>query len=498
MFVLPVGHSSHPGLGISFARQQSVSVSSRHSASSPTVSYDDPSPTSVDPCSSQPDTAQPRDTQSVCVGETCSNPTPATPLPCATDKVSSTTTDAHSLFTSTITIHKRGQSTLYASKAQYSIGLVGEYGEESKASILGLHPDSKWILYGSSADGSLLRNKLGFDLFRRMGHWSSDTRYVELFLLPSRLGRVNADHPMESMYPMHYQGVYILEEKISRGKHRVNVEKPYEKKGVEAGGFIFSVDKPPVRPSIEVRVKTNSTFSYVVKYPSSITLPEIHFLEDHLSTVENALASPNFTDPETGYRSFLDVDTFIDQFLLNEFSRNCDAYRLSSFYSLEDRDKKIKAGPIWDMDRGWGGDDPNERSQGHEGWLLYDHIQLSEWPPLWWERMLQDPWYTDKLNRRWSELRKGVFSLGSLQAQLANSVDTLAVGDAMVREWRAWSVGVTLMGHRVWYTSPTDRLDQILSWMRLRLEWMDAHIVDLPLAPRHNITEHPSFYYNLF
>ncbi len=39
---------------------------------------------------------------------------------------------------------------------------------------------------------------------------------------------------------------------------------------------------------------------------------------------ENALQASWFTSPDSGYKKFIDVESFIDYFILNETSKNVD------------------------------------------------------------------------------------------------------------------------------------------------------------------------------
>ena len=47
---------------------------------------------------------------------------------------------------------------------------------------------------------------------------------------------------------------------------------------------------------------------------------------------EEALSSDAFRDEETGYRRFIDVDSFVDYFLLSEITKNPDSYRGPAFF----------------------------------------------------------------------------------------------------------------------------------------------------------------------
>jgi hypothetical protein len=65
---------------------------------------------------------------------------------------------------------------------------------------------------------------------------------------------------------------------------------------------------------------------------------------------EDALYGPNFTDPETGYRAYIDVDSFIDHLLLTNLPLSIDALRLSTFMYRPSENIKLHLGPIWDFD----------------------------------------------------------------------------------------------------------------------------------------------------
>jgi len=80
-----------------------------------------------------------------------------------------------------------------------------------------------------------MRDVLAYELSNKMGRWAPHTRFVEVFVNESatKLGMEN------------YAGVYVLEEKITRDKNRVNIAKlnPSENHEPEiSGGYIFKKD----------------------------------------------------------------------------------------------------------------------------------------------------------------------------------------------------------------------------------------------------------------
>ena len=104
-------------------------------------------------------------------------------------------------------------------------------------------------------------------------------------------------------------------------------------------------------------------------------LDEINFKQDHkknhissiINDFERILSSDNFDDPETGYQSIIDIDSFIDFFIMNEITKNIDGYRISTFINV-DIDKKIKMGPIWDFNLAFGNADYCDGANT-QGWM---------------------------------------------------------------------------------------------------------------------------------
>lgn len=147
-------------------------------------------------------------------------------------------------------VNLRGNSSLRYLKRSFSLKTRDDAGQARSVSILGFPSDSDWVLYAPYPDKTLLRDVLTYDLSRQMGHYASRTKFVELFLnqVGGRMGK------------RHYMGVYVLEEKIKRGKERVNLQKLRVEDDAEpaiSGGYIFKKDhwdsQGDTTPSVEGR-----------------------------------------------------------------------------------------------------------------------------------------------------------------------------------------------------------------------------------------------------
>ena len=104
-------------------------------------------------------------------------------------------------------IETRGNSTQGFQKKTYSIELWNSDDEDTSASLLGMGKEEDWILHAMVIDKSQVRIPFSFYVFKRMGHYASNWRYVELII----------DND--------YRGLYILCEKIKRDDDRVDIAK---------------------------------------------------------------------------------------------------------------------------------------------------------------------------------------------------------------------------------------------------------------------------------
>ncbi len=102
---------------------------------------------------------------------------------------------------------------------------------------------------------------------------------------------------------------------------------------------------------------TGQTIYFQYEYPDeiAITSPQKLYIMDYVDDFETALHGPNFADTALGFRKYAIESTFIDYFLVNEISKNVDAYRCSTFLHKQRDSKggKIRMGPVWDYDLAW-------------------------------------------------------------------------------------------------------------------------------------------------
>lgn len=149
-----------------------------------------------------------------------------------------------------------------------------------------------------------------------------------------------------------YQGVYLLTESIDVGRERVNIQKTGNKTTYTS--YIIRRDR---QTGFDVMLNTygrRNGFSeqYIgIKYPGKTKLTEslISYIERDYSLTEQILYSDKLNEYRM-YSRFIDVDSFADYFLLNEFFGNYDAGEHST-YMFKDSGSKLCIGPVWDFDQ---------------------------------------------------------------------------------------------------------------------------------------------------
>lgn len=391
--------------------------------------------------------------------------------------------DGDLLYQGPIGVEYRGAtSQLLFPKKSLGFETRDQANEDLNVPLLGYPEEEDWILYGPYSDKSLMRNVLIYDLSRAIGRYASRTRFVEL--------EVNG-------VPL---GVYVFMEKIKRDKNRVDLSKlnPDENTGEDlTGGYILKIDKLAGNNLGEGYNPQNSFpssyapsggvqgqvvhFLYEEPDAEDISAQQRAYISNYVGSFELALASEDFADPLLGYEAYIDTDSFIDFFLLNELAHNVDAYRLSTFMH-KDKNGKLAMGPIWDFNIAFG----NANYCGGERTDVWAYRFNERCPedfwlvPFWWERLLESPEFTNRLRQRWEELRASHFSGASIRARVEGYAELLADAGALETNFAIWPV----LGTYVWPNqfigqTHAQEVEYLLSWIDARLAWMDQAITNL-------------------
>lgn len=368
----------------------------------------------------------------------------------------------HVDFEGKIGIEVRGKTSQMFPKQQYGFEIQDDSGNDKDVSLLGLPAESDWVLNGPYSDKTLMRNYLAYEFSNRIGRYASRTKFVEVFLNDSGDTRIGGKH---------YVGVYLLMEKIKRGRKRVNIKslKPTQNRPSEiTGGYILKIDKIDW---YDTYFSTRHGTQLIHVYPKGREMSPAQkvWIREYMNAFESALAGKDFADPKRGYARYIDIDSFIDHFIINELFKNTDGFR-NSTYMYKDRNGKLKMGPVWDFNLSMG------NTVLYRGWETDSWLIGTNPVPFWWGRLLMDENFKRRLVKRWRTLRKKELATSELLDEIDRTAGYLY--DAQKRNFQKWRV----LGYRVFGNPgpylPTyeQEVQQLKTWLQARVKWMDGRI----------------------
>jgi hypothetical protein len=388
-------------------------------------------------------------------------------------------TDPYNNYSGKISIELRGSTSQDFPKKSYGLETQNADSTNRNVSLLGMPEENDWILYAPYSDKSLIRNILSYRLSRELGHYAPRTRLCELV--------VNGD----------YKGIYVLIEKIKRDDNRVNIAtlNPDEISGDDlTGGYIIKVDKATGASGSVWTTKEGSIY-FQYHYPEwdKIVDPQENYIRGFMDTLEESLLSDDFKDTVKGYRTHLDERSAIDMFIVNELSRNVDAYMLS-YYMYKEKDSdggKLHMGPLWDYNLAF------SNANYREAYLTNGfqvRVNNSIW---WWDRLLEDESFLQAIRDRWYDLRTRSLSDQRIIA-IVDSLATLLSG-SQARNFTRWDI----LGKQVWPNyyvgeSYIDEINYLKSWTSDRLNWLDQSLYQWNHTGSHSLASIASVYPNPF
>ncbi len=337
-------------------------------------------------------------------------------------------------------------------KHSYNLELRDDLGADRAVALLGLPPEADWVLYGPYTDKTYVRDALAYGLSRRMGHYAPRVRFAEAFV--------------DGVYA----GIYQVTEKVELDPDRVDLPDPLPS-GDLSGGYLFKIEGGTDGGA---GFTTERGEIYELQDPSEdeITPEQLTWLRGWMNRFEDAIAHGE--DPA----AWIDVPSFVDFVLVNELSRNVDAFRRSAFLhkAPDAMGGRLHAGPLWDFNIAWGNADFCD-GWNPEGLVWEAQDVCEDWHqiPSWWIRVLRDERFTGPLRCRWNELRLGVLGDNALATTIEALV--LPLAEAEQRDHARWAtLGVNIWPN--WYVGATwaDELAYLNTFTLARAAWLDGNL----------------------
>ncbi|MGM9647907.1 MAG: CotH kinase family protein [Eubacteriales bacterium] len=322
-----------------------------------------------------------------------------------------------------------------------------------KADFLGMGAAKKWTLITVSSDKSMMHNYLTQKMAAAMGlRYTCENEYVDVVVNGS------------------YMGTWVLTEKIQIHEERIAVD--------EDIGVLFEIEM----------VYRHSCDTCIVLYedrynPSNsvhLCLKSYHGKDiDEMDSrdKETALAKlqPFFDKLEKAFtvdrtlaeiEKYIDVDSFVNWYLLNELTRNYDSQFVTSCYCFIDETGRVYMGPVWDFDTCYGIQDPEVNG-----------YRVKNAP--WFTQLFQCEEFVRLVCERWTELKNNGL-IDAFCASIDQTAERIAISEQLnhalypVSELRNDSFEGSVAFFK--------------SWLNQRIEWMDSEFLlidgEAPAIPK--------------
>ena len=318
-----------------------------------------------------------------------------------------------------------------------------------KTDVLNMSADKKWVLLAEISDISLIRNKIAREISNIIRFdYVPQAKYIDLY--------INNE----------YVGIYLVGQKVEESSNRVNIGD---------NGYLVEIDTDAQGriDNDDVYFRSNIWSSHYEQGVFNIKEPnvdynsiEFNIIKDYINNFESALFGENFKDPDLGYKSFIDLPSFIDWFLVNEIAKNQDAKSCSSIFLNYVPGEKIKMGPVWDFDLAFGNVNYSS-AEDPEGFWIKENI--------WYEKMFEDPYFKELVKERLSyykdNLDEILLKIDGYELYIAKSLDkNFALYPGLLDP----NVEVWPVPDR--YDNHNNYVINLKSWIQKRMSWLEASL----------------------
>lgn len=230
---------------------------------------------------------------------------------------------------------------------------------DRKDTILGLTKGEQFVALSNVNDRSHMRNKITFDMAQAVGlPYVPQSEWANLY--------INGN----------YQGLYLIADRIEVSEERVAIKESREEDKESAETYTLEDEKGYVLPNeddadlttgymfreysklyheMDAGFLTEAGNEYEIVYPKVPSQRQLRQLKNYVQEFHDAIQDENGYSKKN-YLDYMDLDSFVKKYLIEEVAKNRDGNKRSSYYYIYSfaNDSKIIAGPVWDYDIAYG------------------------------------------------------------------------------------------------------------------------------------------------
>lgn len=293
-------------------------------------------------------------------------------------------------------------------------------------SLLDSPAGKTWEFYTNTSEKTMLHNQTAFYL-GSMSALEYTPRFYHVNLLMN--GR--------------YYGTYLMGEDMEVSEGRVDVG---------SDGFLLGIGASSSGPVFSTSYLERAVS--VIAPSASQSEASVDYISNFVTTAENALFSSDFTDASEGWQKYMDIDSFVDWYLINEISKNENgAFRNNCMMNLT-RGGKLKMGPLWDFEKAFSVD------SSPSGFVIKDVN--------WYARLFKDPAFVAKVKERYDFFYS---HKNDIITEISNTAEYLKY--AIQEDNNKWNTFTTASnsGEQAWLLYQTT-VYSMEKWLNSRMDWL--------------------------
>ena len=197
--------------------------------------------------------------------------------------------------------------------------------------------------------------------------------------------------------------------------------------------------------------------SYAVQYPETTTKEQFSYIESYITSCREALVNKDLNT----FSKLVDINAFIDYFLLGELFRNTDMAGRSVFMYRSSTSGKLIFGPSWDFD--YSCSRPYQMKPNDD--FTLDNAKDRFYDYDWWKLFLEIEGTSSLIKTRYKQFLRPIYL-----KEIENAKTHFKNNEERIKE-----------NARIWYTKYTTETDKLIednynwtfSYFKLRMEMMD-------------------------
>lgn len=316
---------------------------------------------------------------------------------------------------------------------------------DDRVSFFGMVPSEKWVLVSTFRDPSLIRNCVAMDIAACMDHLEYTPKQI----------------PVDVYLNGEYLGIYTFSEKIDVDLQKINMfsgedyQPPADSEDMDIA-FFLECGGDLMRPHVysQEYFMTAHSPKMFFQYPvlDEPYTDEFYYVYNYMNDLDRALVRG------TGYEEYIDVDSWVDWFIVMELTNNTDSAFWRSSFLYRRPGEKVMLGPVWDFDMAFGNFDYDNKSYAY--WAtaeqVYDLAQNH-----YMSYLYQSDDFMLAVQERWDEVKEDL---------LATAMDSIDRNSEMVAASRVYN------NHVRGVSSSEYQVNALRNFIQKRYDWIDMSI----------------------